>query len=210
MKFSQFDTMKNSGMQNSDPSAPASTAVTTLLSRWRAGEQAALDALMPLVYEELRAIARRSLRGEPSGRTLRPTVLVNEAYLRMLGASVDWQDRAHFFALAARLMRRILIDHARARSRGKRGGDADFVALSGREASPAEDLLNVLEIDRALEKLRSVDPRKSDVLELHFFGGLGQEEIAVALDISPRTVFQDLKLGKAFLAVELESGASPQ
>ncbi len=203
IKISQRDTIEKTGMPNRAAADTSSTAVTTLLGRWREGDQAALDALMPLVYEELRALARRSLRGEPSGRTLRPTVLVNEAYLRMLGPNVDWQDRAHFFALAARLMRRILIDHARARGRGKRGGDASFVALSGQESGPEADLLGVLEIDRALEKLRAIDPRKSEVLELHYFGGLRQEEIAAALGVSPRTVFQDLKLGKAFLSVEL-------
>lgn len=181
-----------------------SSEVTALLGRWRRGEAEALNALIPLVHGELRKLARRSLRGESEGQTLQPTALVNEAYLRMVDAAVAWQDRAHFFALVARMMRRIVIDHARARRRTKRGGEAERVTLSGREAGEGIALVDILDVDRALEKLREVDARKAEVLELHFFGGLKQDEMAEVLGVSPRTVFQDLKIGRAWMAAELK------
>ncbi|MDX2267065.1 MAG: ECF-type sigma factor [Bryobacter sp.] len=179
----------------------ASMDATTLLRRWKEKEPGAAEQLIPLVYEELRKLARRSMRGE-NGLTLQPTVLVNEAYLRMAGSEIAWQDRAHFFALSARLMKRILVDHARARGRAKRGGPQATLALRGDEAAGGAELVDVLDIERGLEKLRVFDARKADVLELHYFGGLAQEEIAEALGVSRRTVFQDLKTGKAWLMRE--------
>ena len=181
----------------------ADRAVTQLLGDWRSGDEQALEALTPLVYDELRRLAERYMRGERPGHTLQATALVNEAFVGLLGMDVAWKDRAHFFAVAARLMRRILIDYAKARNSKKRGGGAAPATLheSSIAAEGASD--DLLAIDDALSRLAAVDPRKSDVLVLHFFGGLTYDEIAEALDISPATVHRDLRLGKAWLLNEI-------
>ncbi|HEX7062927.1 MAG TPA: sigma-70 family RNA polymerase sigma factor [Woeseiaceae bacterium] len=177
-------------------------SVTTLLHHWRAGDKAALEALTPLIYDDLWRIAARQLRSERSGHTLQATALVHEAFARLADAEVAWQDRAHFFAIAARLMRRILTDYGRARQRDKRGGGMRPITLSEDSGTPCETE-RLLELDAALDKLARVDERKSDILVLHFFGGMTYDEMAEALGISAATVDRDLRLAKAWLANEL-------
>jgi RNA polymerase sigma factor (TIGR02999 family) len=182
-------------------------AVTELLGNWRSGDAHALEELTPLVYEELHRLARRYMHDERAGHTLQTTGLVNEAFVRLIGADVPWQDRAHFYAIAARLMRRILIDYAKAQRRDKRGrgvkaSTLDEADVAGQSA-PSSD---ILEIDEALSRLAAFDARKSDIIVLHFFGGLTYEETAEALGISPATVHRDLRLGKAWLLHELTDG----
>ena len=181
--------------------------VTRLLHDCRLGNREALDQLVPLVHRELRALAARSMRREDKGHTLQATALVNEAYLKMVQSDIDFKDRVHFFAVSARLMRHILVDHARARRRDKRGGGARAVTMQFEPEAPGS-FVDVLQVDEALERLRELDARKAEVVELHFFGGLNQQEIAEAIGASPRTVFQDLKFAKAWMAREL--GASSQ
>lgn len=179
-------------------------AVTQLLGEWRSGDEQALEALTPLVYDELRRLAQRYMRRERPGHTLQATALVNEAFVGLLGMDVAWQDRAHFFAVAARLMRRILIDYAKARNSEKRGAGAAPVTLHEGQIAAAAAPVDLLVIDDALSRLAAVDARKSDVLVLHFFGGLTYDEMAEALAVSPATVHRDLRLGKAWLLNELE------
>lgn len=178
-------------------------AVTQLLGEWRSGDRQALDRLTPIVYEELRRLARHYMRSERSDHTLQATGLVHEAFARLAGAEVPWQDRAHFFAVAARLMRRILIDHAKARRSEKRGGGARHTSFEDRQPAPAEEPADLLDVDEALTRLSTVDARKADALVLHYFGGLTHDEIAQALDISAATVDRDLRLAKAWLKNEL-------
>jgi RNA polymerase sigma factor (TIGR02999 family) len=186
--------------------------VTGLLHRWREGDAAALDQLIPLVYDELHRLARRYLRGERPGHTLQTTALVHEACLRLIGPSpADWSGRAHFFAVAARVMRRLLVDHARARRGPRRGGRAGCVALdeAAAFAQPAEDLV---ELDEALRRLAELDPRKSRIVELRYFGGLSVEETADALGVSAITVKREWPRIKAWLLRELggeERGDGP-
>jgi RNA polymerase sigma factor (TIGR02999 family) len=173
--------------------------VTVLLRAWRDGDEAALDQLMPLVYDELYRLADRQLRGERAGHTFRPTDLVSEAYLRLsAGAPPEWNDRAHFFALAARKMRQILIDHARRNAANKRGSTPRKVTLDDNlpAAGGADDLLA---LDEALEALAKFDDRKSRAVELHYFGGLTHHEIASVLEIHVNTVARDLRLAEAWL-----------
>ncbi|MCH9649479.1 MAG: sigma-70 family RNA polymerase sigma factor [Deltaproteobacteria bacterium] len=177
--------------------------VTELLDRWGTGDRDALEALIPLVYEELRAVARRRLRSERPGHTLSPTDLVHEAYGRLVEAEVPWQDRVHFFAVAAGTMRRVLVDHARSRTRNKRGGAALRVTLTESVPLEAGDPEAMLALHRALEKLEAKDSRKARVLELHFFAGLSYAETALALDISEATVDRDLRFARAWLQREL-------
>lgn len=177
-------------------------SVTTLLHHWRSGDKAALDQLTPLIYDDLWRIAARQLRSERSGHTLQATALVHEAFARLKDAEVAWQDRAHFFAIAARLMRRILTDYGRARQRDKRGGGMRPITLNEDSGEPRETE-RLLELDAALDKLARVDERKSDILVLHFFGGMTYDEMAEALGISAATVDRDLRLAKAWLANEL-------
>ncbi len=180
---------------------PSST-VTALLRDWRSGDVAALDELMPLVFDDLRRIAANRLRGERADHTLQATALVNEAFLRLSEGKLAFEDRAHFFAIAARMIRRILTDYARARNSAKRGGKAAHETLhEGRVAAPGDSRL--LELDDALRKLAALDGRKCDVLELHYFGGMTYDEIAAALDVSAATVDRDLRFAKAWLAHEL-------
>jgi len=182
--------------------------VTGLLLAWRGGDEAALEQLVPLVHQELHRIARGCMRGERAGHSLQATALVNEAYLRLIGAQqVDWQNRVHFLAVSARLMRRILVDFARAKNYQKRGGGAQAVTLD--EAlvvvEPGRDLVA---IDEALDALAKMDERKAKVVEVRFFGGLTVEETAAALSVSPDTVMRDWRLAKAWLMRELKGGAS--
>ena len=185
------------------------TAVTDLLRRWRHGDREALDRLMPQIYAQLRQRAERLLARERS-LTLQPTALVHEAYLRLVGRTpeVDWADRAHFLAVAARVMRRILIDAARARGRNKRGGGAVRVTLGeGVEGAPAPDL-DVLELDRALTDLAGRSDRKARLVELHFFAGLSYAELGEAVGISTATVHRELRFAKAWLRRELSGGVA--
>ena len=176
--------------------------VTQLLKAWSAGEQAALNELTPLVYDQLQRLAASALRSERVDHTLTPPALVNEAYLRLVDSNVEWTDRLHFFSLAARLMRRILVDYGRAARREKRGGGAVKVTLSkaGDLAGPDAD---VEDIDAALESLAKTDERKARVIELIFFAGMTQVEAAQALGVSESTLLRDLKVARAWLYREI-------
>jgi RNA polymerase sigma factor (TIGR02999 family) len=181
-----------------------SPEVTALLRAWRLGDEGALDQLAPIVYDELRRIARRQLRGERPDRSLQATALVHEAYLKLVDIrEVDWQDRAHFFAMSARVMRRILVDAARARHYQKRGGGAARVTLEDVQLPVAMRDRDLLALDDALEALARADERKSRVVELRFFGGLSLEETAAALQVSSDTVTRDWKFAKTWLLREL-------
>jgi len=173
--------------------------VTALLSAWRRGDTAARDQLVRLVYPELRAAADRQLRAERAGHTLQPTALVNEAYLRLSGIDrIDWQDRSHFVRMAARLMREILVDHARRRDAAKRDG-GQRITLTGLEVADADDALDVVGLDAALARLERLDPDKGRVIELRYFGGLTVEETAEAMAISPATVKRHWQAARAWL-----------
>lgn len=178
-------------------------SLETLLGEWRAGDSSALDRLVPLVYAELRRLARGQLRRDPAAHSVEPTVLVHEAYLRLLGARVDWRDRTHFLSVAARIMRRILVERARARRAGKRGGDDVRVTLTGSVPAPAEYPVDILTLDAALERLHASDERQARVVELCYFGGLTYPEIADLLGISEATVDRDLRHARAWLRREL-------
>jgi RNA polymerase sigma factor (TIGR02999 family) len=182
--------------------APSQNEVTRLLIDWSNGDRAALDQLIPLVYDELRRLAGRYMRSESQGHTLQTSALVNEAYLRLVDQkNVHWQNRAHFFGVAARLMRRILVDHARNRSRAKRGGKAQMVSLAEQRAmSPdAAEAADVIAVDQALNSLAEIDPRKSQIVEMKFFGGLTNEEVAEVMNVATRTVEREWRKAKAWL-----------
>ncbi len=180
--------------------APSPQQVTQLLVAWGGGNQAARDELMPLVYEELRRLAHRCMSRERPGHTLHTSALVNEAYLRLVDQkNIHWQDRAHFFGIAARLMRQILVDYARKRHYAKRGGDARRVPLDEAMIVSKERAADVLALDDALKSLAEIDPRQSQIVELRFFGGLSIEETAEVLAVSPGTVMRDWTLAKAWL-----------
>lgn len=184
--------------------------VTVLLQCWRRGEQSALDKLIPLVYEELRRLAHRYMGRENPGHILQTTALVDEAYLRMAGSQPsDWQNRAHFFAISAQLMRQILVDFARAAHSQKRGGDIPPVSLDEALVLTNERESNLVAIDDALKILAEVDPRKSKVVELRYFGGLSVEETAEVLKVSTDTVKRDWRLAKAWLLREISEGGKP-
>jgi RNA polymerase sigma factor (TIGR02999 family) len=178
------------------------------LLAWRGGDRAALERLVPLVYAELRRQAHRQMRRERPGHTLQTTALVNETYLRLVDSKrVRWQNRAHFFGVCAQLMRRILIDHARARGSLKRGGDAVHVALDDTPVGSSPPYADLLALDEALTRLAAIDMRKSRVVELRYFAGLSVEETAEALDVSPDTVMRDWKMAKLWLLRELKREA---
>ena len=184
--------------------------ITRLLKAWGRGDSAALDRLTPLVYDQLHRMARRYMRNERLGHTLQPTALVNEAFLRLVDTrSLDWTDRAHFFAVCARIMRRILVDAARSRAAAKRGGQADraehSTAINLDELpNPASEIsTQVCALDEALNMLAQIDPRRAHVIELRFFGGLTVEETAQVLQTSPQTVMREWRLARAWLAREL-------
>ncbi len=183
----------------------SSNSVTRYLQDWRAGNESALDQLTPLVYETLRRLARRQMQGEGAGHTLQTTALVHEAYEKLIGMDIDWQDRAHFYRIAARLMRRILVDHARGKRRDKRGGGADRVTLHDHSLQAEQPSLDVLALDEALTRLAEFDERKAQAVELHFFGGLTYAETARALEISEATVDRELRFAKAWLYKELSA-----
>lgn len=186
------------------PATDSREQVTGLLLAWSNGDPAALDALVPIVHGQLRSLARRYMAGERPGHTLQTNALVNEAYLRLVDMQrVEWRDRAHFFAIAARIMRRILVDMARARHFKKRGGEMSRVALDEELLPASAPAYDVLGVDSALETLTAMDPRRGKVVEMRIFGGLSVEETAAALGVSTDTVSRDWKLAKAWLAREL-------
>ncbi|MCI0390463.1 MAG: sigma-70 family RNA polymerase sigma factor [Acidobacteria bacterium] len=188
-------------------SQPTSQAITQLLLAWGKGDQTALEKLMPLVYEELRRMAKRYMNRQGAGHTLQTTALVNEAYLRLIDASqVQWQNRAHFFAVSAQLMRRILVDFARARGNLKRGGGVQQIALDEAPDVAADRGADLIALDDALKVLATMSPRQSQIIELRYFGGLSEEEIAEVLKISTRTIRRDLSLARAWLYRELSRG----
>ena len=182
--------------------------VSRLLARWKEGDEAALQELVPIVHDELRRLARRQMAGERPGRTLQPTALVNEAYLRLADLrQMQWQDRAHFFAMAARVMRRILVDAARSRGYQKRGGGAQRVSFTQALAVAEAPSTDVVKLDDALEALAEVDARKSRVVELRFFGGLSVDETAEVLQVSRETVKRDWTFAKLWLLRQLRGDA---
>ena len=184
---------------------PSPSDVTQLLLDWSRGDRTALDRLMPLVYAELRALAGRSLRHERSGHTLQGTALVHEAYLKLVDQrQVRWQDRAHFFAVAAQLMRRILVDHARRHGAAKRGGGKPGLPLEEVDVPAPPAPVDWLALDRALDRLAVIDERQARIVELRFFGGLTIEETAVVLQISPATVKNEWSLARGWLYRELQ------
>ncbi|MCG3164206.1 MAG: hypothetical protein JMDDDDMK_05692 [Acidobacteria bacterium] len=186
---------------------PASQDVTRLLVDWSSGDQAALEKLLPLVNAELRQLARRYMRRESPGHTLQTSALVNEAYLRLIDQKqVQWQNRAHFFGIAAQLMRRILIDHARKAHYAKRGGGALKVSLDEAAAVTETRAAELLAVDEALEKLTAMDARKGRIVELRFFGGLTEEETAEVMSISTPTVQREWRAAKAWLRRMLTEG----
>ena len=178
--------------------------VTALLADWGRGNATALDALLPLVYAELRRIAARQLRGERAGHTLQPTALVHEVYLRMVDQRhVDWRDRAHFFGVAAQVMRRVLVDHARRHRAGKRGDGRPSLPIGEAKDVVAPDGVAVLALDHALERLARLDADLARVVELRAFGGLTIEEVACVLKVSPTTAKREWRTAKAWLAREI-------
>jgi RNA polymerase sigma factor (TIGR02999 family) len=188
------------------PEAGGSTSVSQLLAAWAARDPTALDRLVPLVYDELRRLARHYMRGERAGHTLQTTALVNELYLRLAGIKgLQWRDRAHFFAMAGTLMRRVLVDYARRQRRGKRGGGVAVTSVDGHAVTSAPSV-DIVALDDALRRLAAVDPQQSRIVELRFFGGLSIEETAEALGISPATVKRDWTTAKAWLHHELSTG----
>lgn len=178
--------------------------VTALLDDWSRGNESALDQLLPVVYMELRRMAARQLRKERAGHTLQPTALVHEVYLRLVDQrQVDWQHRAHFFGVAAQIMRRILVDHARRHAAGKRGAGVRCLSLEDAQDIPASSEMPVLAFDHALDRLQQVDPGLARIVELRAFGGLTIEDAAHVLKVSPSTVKRDWRTAKAWLNREL-------
>jgi RNA polymerase sigma factor (TIGR02999 family) len=172
---------------------------TQLLAEWRSGHPQALERLTPLVYDELRRMARGYMRAERGGHTLQATAVVHEAFLRFLQANVDLQDRGHFFALISRLMRRVLVDHAKSRGRRKRNAGVEELGTADMSPALPPSEPDVVALDEALEGLLQLDPRMAQVIELHYFGGMTYEEIAAATDTSAATVHRELRLAKAWL-----------
>jgi RNA polymerase sigma factor (TIGR02999 family) len=182
--------------------------ITALLRDWEGGDRDAFDRLVPFVYDELRRAARNYMRHEGAGNSLQTTALVNEAYVRLVDlTSVRWQDRAHFFAVAASMMRRILLDAARARLAGKRGGGALRITLH-EDLVASSEASHLVAVDEAIEALAKIDPRKAQVVEMRFFGGLSVDEMAQVLKISPQTVKRDWRLARAWLLKELRGPAA--
>ena len=186
-------------------SQPAPNEISELLVAWGGGDESALDRLMPLVYGELRRLAHRYMSHERPGHTLQTTALVNEAYLRLVNwREARWQNRAHFFAVSAQMMRRILVDFARDNQASKRGGDAPQVSLSQASDFTVERGADLVALDEALTALAEVDRRKSQVVEMRFFGGLSIKEVAEVLKVSEETVLRDWRLAKVWLLRELD------
>ena len=188
-----------------DPDDTSPERISKLLADWANQDPAARERLVPIVYEELRRLAHHYMRGERSGHTLQTTALVNEMYLRLAGIdALRWRDRAHFFAMAATLMRRVLVDYARQRGREKRGAGVSVTSLDEYALAP-QPAVDVVALDEALERLAAVDPQQGRVVELRFFAGLSVEETAEALDISPATVKRDWATAKLWLYNELRT-----
>jgi RNA polymerase sigma factor (TIGR02999 family) len=187
-----------------DTPSSSSPNITTLLVAWGKGDRQAFERLIPQVQAELHRIAARYMASERPGHDLQATALINEAYMRLVDwKDIQWADRAHFFGMAANMMRRVLVDHARRRDRARRGGDAIHVSLVEAAHVHAPDRADVLALDEALDRLEKLDPRKSRIIEMRFFGGLSLEETAEALDVSVATVRRDWTLGRAWLSREL-------
>lgn len=181
--------------------------ITQLLLAWGNGNKEALDHLMPLVYEELRRLARNYMRRQRAGHTLQTTALVNEAYLRLIDSSrVNWQNRTHFFAISAQMMRRILVDFARAKNSLKRGGEQIQVTLDDNIPALSEKETDLIALDEALETLTKLNSRQSRIVELRYFGGMTEEEIAESLQVSVRTVRRDWSVARAWLYREMSKG----
>jgi RNA polymerase sigma factor (TIGR02999 family) len=207
MKASGLETMSGNGWDNqhgAESGEPPARDVTQLLRAWSEGDQQALEKLTPLVYQELHRRAHRQMAQERSGQILQTTAIVNEIYVQLIDLrGVSWRDRAHFFALSSRLIRRVLIDAARSKASLKRGAGSPHVALDENLLVSTEPPADVVALDEALTALAVIDERKSQVVELRFFGGLGIEEVAEVLKVSPETVKRDWKLAKAWLRREL-------
>lgn len=184
--------------------------ITELLQDWSNGDQSAGEKLMPLIYNELRRRSENAWRGERPGHTLQPTALINEAFVRLLEVDVTWQDRAHFFALSARLMRRLLIDHAKARASKKRGGDFVRVTLDGTPDLQPSDDLDLIDLTRALEKLKESHGRQAEIVDLHYFGGLTVSEIQHVTGSSVATIGRDLRFARAWLFDAMGDGEAAQ
>lgn len=185
---------------------PDKTAITQILSAWRAGDDHALGELMPLVHDNLRQLAGKYMRGENPGHTLQATALVNEAFLKLCDSSVSWQNRSHFLAIAARAMRQILVDHARSKQRDKRGGNELRITLYEEAIADQSSEPDVLDMEMALAKLEAMDERKARIIELNVFGGLTYDEIGEVMQISPATVDRELRFSRAWLQKELNAG----
>lgn len=183
--------------------ADTSQNVTELLKAWRAGDNDALEQLIPLVYEELHRLAARYMRKEYAGHTLQTTALVNEAYCRLIDQRESWQNRAHFYGIAAQLMRRILVDHAKGRLRSKRGGGAQKISLNETALIDQSQSSELIQLDEALQHLAQIDPKKSRIVELKFFGGLTMDEIAEVEKLSLRTTEREWRKAKAWLYHEI-------
>ncbi len=187
---------------------PGSTyPVTDLLARWSQGDSSARDALIPLVYEELRRVASRCLQGQRADHTLQPTALVHEAYLRLVkSSSSTYQDRTHFFAVAATMMRQILVDHARKHAAAKRGGNAITVAIADDIAAPGQAVADLLALDEAMQRLAALDSRQCRIVELRFFGGLSIEETSRVVELSPATVKREWATARIWLHRAMSTG----
>jgi RNA polymerase sigma factor (TIGR02999 family) len=192
------------------PGTPDQHEITQLLAEWSDGDQSALDELYPLVYDELHRLARRYMSREKKGHTLQTTALINEAYVRLVDQkNVHWANRSHFFAISAQIMRRILIDHARRHAFAKRGGGAQHVSLEEVAVITRDASRELVRLDEALKSLAEMDPRRSQVVELRYFGGLNNEEIAGVLNVSENTVTRDWNMARAWLYQQLiGSGAN--
>ena len=177
--------------------------VTALLSRWREGDPSAAEALMPLVYQELHRLAKILFARENPGHTLQATAVVHEAFLRLAGVDIPWEDRAHFFSVAGRMMRRVLVDHARAARSAKRGGERQKVTLGTDPPDRALPVPDILDLDRVLLRLSGFDERKARIIEMHYFAGLTSEEIGAALGLAGPTVRGELRIARAWLRREL-------
>jgi RNA polymerase sigma factor (TIGR02999 family) len=187
--------------------SPAPRDLTALLVKWRNGDRSALDQMTPLLYDELRRLARHFLASERSDHTLQPTALVHEAYLRLIDQhSVDWRNRAHFLAMAATMMRRILINHAQAHNAAKREGSAEVVSLEDAFGIFTDPRVDLLHLNTALDRLSGLDPQQGRVVELRYFGGLSIEETAEALGISPATVKREWSTARLWLMQQMSSG----
>lgn len=181
--------------------------LTQLLGAWRAGDAQALDRLVPLVYRELQRLARRAMRGERDGHTLQTTALVHEAFIALADAQVAWVDRAHFYAIAARQMRRILVNHGEAHRAAKRGGGAVHAPLDDALDVVGTASAEISDLDDALRRLEAFDARKAQILELHYFGGLTYDEMAEVLQLSASTIDTELRFARAWLRAQLIGGA---